>query len=1088
MAVEGWIDLRELAGRLANRSLKGRTEATVQSDVRMLLLASGLNLAEGDVLDVRLESPLADRRRIDIEMGRTVIEVKRSLAPQGSLKDAAKQLAGYVDERSSSLGQRYVGIVTDGQDWHLFHHDDGDLSAVAEHHVDPAAPDAEALVRWLGSVLTTEEQVAPTRQAISDRLGADSPGHELERATLNALYRANRSHPEVAIKRELWAKLLTTALGTQFSADEEDLFIEHTLLVATAECVAHAVLSYPISQLAPATLLRGDLLSQQSQIHGVVEQDFFDWPLDCGEEGRRWVASLARRLEQFDWGVVTHDVMKTIYESVITVETRRRLGEYYTPDFLAEAITEQVVADPLNETVMDPACGSGTFLFHAVRRYLAAADDAGMSNSDAVAGVSERVFGVDVHPVAVTLARVTYLLAIGTERLAASDRRRLRVPVFLGDSVQWGQRSDIFASETLNVSTDDGAELFADQLRFPQRLLGDADTFDALVADLAESATNRQRGQEAPSISRIAKRHGLSGTDLVTVEATFKAMCRLHDEHRDHIWGYYVRNLARPAWLAREENRRTVLVGNPPWLAYRHMTDAMKTVFQLMAKERKLWAGGNVATHQDLADLFVARCIEQYLAPEGRFGFVMPAGVLTRGQSAGFRSGIFPLNKGDHTVVAFDAAWDISAISHRFFPRTASVIFGKRSDERGALPDKVQEWSGKLPDPSAPWAEVSQTIQRTKTDRASLSDDEEAGSLYRGRFANGANLYPRLLIIVQPDKAPPLGVGEGRRPVRSNRGIYPKGDWKSMDDIRGVIESQFIHRVLLGESVMPYSQRTPAEAVLPLTKGKMMRDDEIEDYDGLRRWWEKARHLQDKHATSGLTLDQSIDHYHKLTSQFPIAPIRVVYGASGMHVTACRVTDPQAIVEHQLNWATAQTIDEAHYLCSVLNSVAVTKAVEPFMTSGKGGGRHISSYLWNVPIPLYDATDQLHTTLADLGDQAEQFVTGLDIKPSKAHGSMRAKIRKQLAESEIGQSIEEAVNTLLSERPLQLPSTDATTGSVCDITWGLRSGALTAWCADCDTTAPVLELPDQDVDAWAREHWLTEHPWAERVRVVRVMN
>ncbi|MYH43910.1 MAG: hypothetical protein F4017_03970 [Acidimicrobiaceae bacterium] len=203
MATEGWIDLRELAERLANRSLKGRSEATVQSDVRMLLLAAGLNLTEGDVLDVKLESPLADRRRIDIEMGRTVIEVKRNLAPQGSLKDAATQLADYVEAKSSSLGQRYVGIVTDGRDWHLFHHGEGGLVAVAEHHVDPAAPNVEALVRWLGSVLTTEEQIAPTRQAIADQLGADSPGHELERATLNALYRANRSHPEVAIKREL---------------------------------------------------------------------------------------------------------------------------------------------------------------------------------------------------------------------------------------------------------------------------------------------------------------------------------------------------------------------------------------------------------------------------------------------------------------------------------------------------------------------------------------------------------------------------------------------------------------------------------------------------------------------------------------------------------------------------------------------------------------------------------------------------------------------------------------------------------------------------------------------------------------------
>ena len=800
-----------------------------------------------------------------------------------------------------------------------------------------------------------------------------------------------------------------------------------------------------------------------------------------------WVLSLARRLEQFDWGVVTHDVMKTIYEAVITcgdAASSRRVLHARLP--CGGHHRARWSLDPLNGNGHGPEragrARSCSTLFAVTWQQ---PTRAGMSNGDAVAGVSAHVFGVDVHPVAVTLARVTYLLAIGTDRLSAPDRRRLRVPVFLGDSVQWGQRSDMFASETLNVSTDDGAELFADQLRFPQRLLDDADTFDALVADLAESATDRQRGKEAPSISRIAKRHGLSGPDLETVEATFKTMCRLHDERRDHIWGYYVRNLARPAWLAREENRRTVLVGNPPWLAYRFMTDAMKQVFQLMAKERKLWAGGNVATHQDLADLFVARSVEQYLAPNGRFGFVMPAGVLTRGQSAGFRSGVFPLNKGGHTLVAFDTAWDISPISHRFFPRTACVIFGRRSDEHSALPNEVERWSGKLPDPSASWDDVRPAIDRTPAERASVDDDEQPESVYKGRFANGANLYPRLLIVVKPDKAPPLGVGEGRRPVRSNRGTYPKGAWKSIDDLTGVIESQFIHRVLLGESVMPYWQRSPAEAVLPLRKGRMMRDDEIEDYEGLRRWWEQARQLTDEHSKSDLTLDRSIDHYHKLTSQFPIAPIRVVYGASGMHVTACRVTNEQAIVEHQLNWAAARSVEEARYLCTVLNSVAVTKAVEPFMTSGKGGGRHIGSHLWKLPIPLYDASDVLHRNLVDLGGRAEQFVTTLDIKPSKAHGMMRAKIREQLTESELGQSIEESVKTLLSEEP---PSSGVVMAdSVCEITWGLLDGALAAWCSDCDETARVLQLPDQDVDAWAREHWLTVHPWAERVRVVRVV-
>ena len=70
---------------------------------------------------------------------------------------------------------------------------------------------------------------------------------------------------------------------------------------------------------------------------------------------------------------------------------------------------------------------------------------------------------------------------------------------------------------------------------------------------------------------------------------------------------------------------------------------------------------------------------------------------------------------------------------------------------------------------------------------------------------------------------------------------------------------------------------------------------------------------------------------------------------------------------------------------------------------------------------------------------------------------------------------------------VEVPCCVVMPASVCEITWGLLDGALAAECADCDETALVLQLPDQDVNTWAREHWLTVHPWAERVRVVRVM-
>ena len=47
----------------------------------------------------------------------------------------------------------------------------------------------------------------------------------------------------------------------------------------------------------------------------------------------------------------------------------------------------------------------------------------------------------------------------------------------------------------------------------------------------------------------------------------------------------------------------------------------------------------------------------------------------------------------------------------------------------------------------------------------------------------------------------------------------------------------------------------------------------------------------------------------------------------------------------------------------------------------------------------------------------------------------------------------------------------------------LRNRRLVALCGDCDTSYEVTDRAE--LDGWAREHWLTTHPWAERVRVVR---
>jgi hypothetical protein len=1020
----GRIELRSIVSRMADRGA-GRTEANVQSDLHILLTAAPLNLREGDLDHITLESPAGQRRRIDVEIGHTVFEVKRDLRVGNVRADAIEQLAGYVRQRIESQGSRYVGILTDGAEWHLYHlAPDGILGLTATFTVDTANPDVDGLVIWLEGVLATGDQLTPTPLEIKRRLGAGSPSHDLDAAELAALYAKHGRLPAVALKRELWAKLLTTALGTSFQ-DDDALFVEHTLLVIAAEVISHAVVGFHPEDpsIAAATITSGRLFAQ-AQIGGVVESDFFDWVTDV-PGGDRIVKELARRLSRFAWDQVEHDVMKVLYESVISPETRHRLGEYYTPDWLADQIVSTCVDDPLNQRVLDASCGSGTFLFHAIRRYFDAAQVDGLSNAEAIQGVTSNVLGVDVHPVAVTLARVTYLLAIGMARLQSDDRPPFAVPVYLGDSLQWGQQSDLLTHEGLTVSTADGSQLLADQLLFPESVLADAGQFDRLVSTLADKAANRPPGSSIPSIAATLRLFAIHPDDQPIIERTFRIMCELHDQGRDHIWGYYVRNLARPVWLAREDNRVDVLVGNPPWLAYRFMTAKMQVAFRLMSKDRNLWAGASVATQQDLSGLFVARCVELYLRDGGKFGYVMPLAALSRRQHAGFRTADYTTPM-DMVRVAFDQPWDLHKVKPAFFPVPACVTFGRRAHDAKTLNQPAEVWSGRLPGRLPPGDLPLATAIRYLTRTLSVATDHSTvtASPYSARFSNGASVFPRVLFIVNEDRSSPFGAGAGRRAVRSARSSNEKAPWKNVPDLAGVVERQFVHPLYHGDTVLPFRTRTPAMAVVPWDGEQLLdgSDERLDLYPGLAEWWRAAERVWDRDRSSDrLTLLERLDYRRGFSQQFPAAPYRVVYTKSGMYLAAAIVTDPTAVVDHVLYWGSASSLDEARYLTAVLNSNALTIALRPLQARGEHNPRHYDKYVWQLPIPIFDPEDPLHLELVAVAERAETVAAGVEL-PNVRFEALRRRIREALVDDGVAAVTDKVVGQLLA------PGGDATTG------------------------------------------------------------
>lgn len=78
----------------------------------MLLLSAPNLIPSGEQAStvLKLEDQLADgsKRRIDIALGATVIEVKRCLSTQAEANEHLAQLKGYVEARMMQTGSRYA--------------------------------------------------------------------------------------------------------------------------------------------------------------------------------------------------------------------------------------------------------------------------------------------------------------------------------------------------------------------------------------------------------------------------------------------------------------------------------------------------------------------------------------------------------------------------------------------------------------------------------------------------------------------------------------------------------------------------------------------------------------------------------------------------------------------------------------------------------------------------------------------------------------------------------------------------------------------------------------------------------------------
>ena len=823
----------------------------------------------------------------------------------------------------------------------------------------------------------------------------------------------------------LWAKSPTAP------EEMDDLFVRHTYLGAVIGMMVQASFGIDIRGLAatdPADLLQGRELYRATGLQGVLESDFFAWPNEVG--GNPLLQTLARRVARFNWAEAPPDTPATLYETVIPPEERRQLGEYYTPAWLARAMIRELVDEPLNQRVLDPACGSGTFVAEAVAHFIAAAGAAKWEPKEVLNRLREAVTGIDVHPVAVHLARAAWTLAARPAISAASADgydASLSIPVYLGDALQLRFRTgDMFAENEITIQTRDEENT---ELVFPVSLVERAENFDALMGDVSAYI---ERGDD-PALA-LDDNHVNHPAEREIIGNTIAAMQRLHDRGRNHIWAYYTRNMVRPVALSRA--KVDVVIGNPPWINYNQTADILRTELQNLSRNRYgIWAGGRYATHQDVAGLFFARSVDLYLNDGGVIGFVLPHSALQAGQYSKWRGGRWRGGKSGPSVqvdFALKPAWDLERLEpNTFFPVPASVVFARKLPQDASskpLAGPVERWRGRA------------GADDVRRESAGITDTGRAGgSPYAGYSRQGATIVPRCLFFVDETTNTAIVQAAPTVTVNPRRGSQDKVPWKDLDltAITGqTVENQHQFNVHLGETIAPYVALEPLKALLPLKQDDVALPTDNNGPGGIRlgglerrmreRWQTISRLWEDNKAlANSLNLLGQIDYLHKLSSQLEWQqdegdrPVRVVYTTSG-EPTAALLHDSGPLVDHLLYWIRCRTIDEANYLLAIINSEALYEAVSGMMPKGQFGPRHLHKHLWKLSIPEFDPMQELHATIAEAGATAAAAAGNKleELRGQRGDGLTvavaRRELRTWLRTSPEGSAVESAVGRLLA--------------------------------------------------------------------------
>jgi hypothetical protein len=141
----------------------------------------------------------------------------------------------------------------------------------------------------------------------------------------------------------------------------------------------------------------------------LFEPSIFDWTHEGDGSLSRILLRIFYRMNAFDFTKITGDILGNLYERFLDPEKRKRLGEYYTPMELAEYVLDRIGFYENPGKLLDPACGSGTFLIAAATGLIDRLLKRGISKEESIMQVLKLIHGLDINVFAAFIAQLQLL-------------------------------------------------------------------------------------------------------------------------------------------------------------------------------------------------------------------------------------------------------------------------------------------------------------------------------------------------------------------------------------------------------------------------------------------------------------------------------------------------------------------------------------------------------------------------------------------------------------------------------------------------------------------------------------------------------